>query len=42
MWFDTGMVVLYLGILVWIGLRGGKEVKRPAISPPRADGTEPL
>ena len=28
MWFDTGMVVLYLGILVWIGLRGGKEVKK--------------
>lgn len=28
MWIDTGMVVLYLGILIWIGLRGGKEVKK--------------
>ena len=28
MWFDTGIVVLYLGILIWIGLRGGKEVKK--------------
>lgn len=26
-WFDTGMVVLYLGVMVWIGLRGGKDVK---------------
>ena len=27
MWFDTGMVVLYLLILIGIGLRGGKSVK---------------
>lgn len=28
MWFDIGIVVLYLGILIWIGLRGGKNVKK--------------
>ena len=27
MWFDTGMVVLYLAVLIGIGLRGGKNVK---------------
>lgn len=27
MWFDTGMVVLYLAILIGIGLLGGKQVK---------------
>ena len=28
MWFDTGIVVAYLGILIGIGLRGGKTVKK--------------
>ena len=28
MWIDTGIVALYLGVLVWIGLRGGRKVRK--------------